>query len=473
MKELFCKIKYCGVSERLKKALSSKYFPFATAIISLVCYYLGWDIVNIYYAGLTGILILLLLDDITPLFSVFLFMNVMVSLINSPSYTTGGSDYYSRTAIMVQIIVVIVAFVSAIIYRTATTFTRNKFKLTPIFFGLCALSVFFLLNGVLCEDYNPLNLVYGVFMVFFYLVVFALMKDNVAINSENFVKIAFAFLALSAYLLLELSVQYIANDIIADGTIKRNYIVFGWGIWNTMGMLLLLCIPAVMYLAGRYRHGYPFLIYAAILACAAVLTCSRQTLVGVVIIFPLCFIILIIKGKSRLYNLLTAGAILVIILIVLFILRDSVVKHFEIFIQSLFKNGKPQGSRYDLWVSAVENFKTAPWFGNGFYDEKVHASEMVGLKIIPLMYHDTLLQILASCGIFALIAYIVHRVQTVISFFRNITVERTFIAVTILALLIVSIFDNHMFYILPTLVYTSLLAILVKSEKKEPPQTPE
>ena len=89
----------------------------------------------------------------------------------------------------------------------------------------------------------------------------------------------------------------------------------------------------------------------------------------------------------------------------------------------------------------------------------------IGLPIMPDMYHNTVFQLIAVGGVFALIAYVIYRVQTVISFIKNPTNDRFYIGLTIFALLILSLLDNHIFYILPTLVYTFLTAVLIKSEK--------
>ena len=82
------------------------------------------------------------------------------------------------------------------------------------------------------------------------------------------------------------------------------------------------------------------------------------------------------------------------------------------------------------------------------------------------MYHNTVFQLLGSCGIIGLAAYVFHRVQTVISFFKNPTLERVYIAVTIITLLVLNLLDNHLFYMLPTLVYSTLLAAYIKAEEK-------
>ena len=83
------------------------------------------------------------------------------------------------------------------------------------------------------------------------------------------------------------------------------------------------------------------------------------------------------------------------------------------------------------------------------------------------MCHNTILQLLSSCGIVGLIAYLIHRTQTVISFFRKITLQRSFIALTILSILVISLFDNHIFNIFPTIIYGALTAIFEKSEKSD------
>ena len=103
--------------------------------------------------------------------------------------------------------------------------------------------------------------------------------------------------------------------------------------------------------------------------------------------------------------------------------------------------------------------------GSGFY---VHYTYTGALGFFPKMCHNTVLELMAACGIVGLAVYLVHRVQTVISFFKNITMERSFIALTILPILILSLLDVHIFVIFPTLIYSGLLAVLIKSQNKLP-----
>lgn len=466
MRDFICKVKESKAAKTISCILSSKFFPFITALVVTACYYLGWDLVTMYYVTVCALLILFLLEDISPIISVFMFMNIMVSRQNSPSSTVGGSDFYFRTAVLVQVIILIVIFASALTVRTGTTVFKKKFRPTPTFYGLCALAAAFMLNGVFRAGYNYMDLVYGAFMAFFFLVIFVLMKDNVHTDKNLFERIAYSFIALSAVLVLELIVAYLTTEgLFTDGKINRGHLMFGWGVYNTLGMLLVISIPAAMYIAGKHKYGYLFYLYSMVVFAASFLSTSRQAMVGAAIIFPVCMIILLVKGKNRIINLCITGAAVVACVIIACVYWNYIYSFFEKILSNLVVDGKPNGSgRWALWVKAWEEFKIAPIFGTGFYADLPESLDTVGLDIIPLMYHNTVMQLLASCGIVGLAAYVVHRVQTVISFFRNVTSDRAFIALTILALLILNLFDNHLFYILPTLVYSSLVAVLIKSE---------
>ena len=83
------------------------------------------------------------------------------------------------------------------------------------------------------------------------------------------------------------------------------------------------------------------------------------------------------------------------------------------------------------------------------------------------MINNTIIQILSSCGIIGMIAYLYHRVQTIKLFFKNKNLEKTFIGLSILVLLLTSMLDCHFFNIGPTLFYSMALIFAEKiSESK-------
>ena len=447
--------------------LSSKYFSFITAAVTLLCYYLGWDVVLFYYIAIVGIMILLLLEDATPFISLLLFMSISISLINTPSNTMGDSDYYHRPEIYIQIFTIIGLLVSVVIYRLIKNIVFKRFKITPIFFGMCGFAIILMLNGIFTSGYNPKNLLYGFILASCILGIYSSLKDNLKLDSEGFERIAYSFLAFSTVLLIELIVAYATTDnLFEDGTINRYNLIFGWGVYNTFGVMLTMCIPGTLYLAGRKKFGFAYTLYSFVLFIALFFSCSRQAMIGGPIIYLICIVILFVKGKNKFANacILTAGAVAGIIFLLAY--HETVFRFFKIVFENLMVDGELDGSgRTQLWREATAYFKQYPVFGSGFF---VHFSYNgnSGLGFMPLMCHNTILELLSACGIVGIIVYLAHRTQTVISFCKNITLERTFIALTILSILLLSLLDNHLFNIFPTIIYSSLIAILDKSEEK-------
>ncbi len=467
MTEFILKIKNSAAVVGIKNFLSSDYFPFVTAALTLISYYLGLDVFLIAYIGVTCGLIFLLLDDVSPVLTIFLFMGAMLSMQNSPSTVRGNSDYFFKPEIYIPIIFVVTFLSGSVIYRLVNTCIKGKFKLTPVFFGLCALSVAFLLNGAAQKDYDIKNLMFSAMMTVFFLGIFAVVKDNIIINKKLYEKIALAFAAFSILLIVELAVVYGVNDgVIVNGEVNRNKIIFGWGVYTYYGVLAGMCVPAVTYLAGVKKHGYVYTVLSILTIAACIFSCSRQAYLCMALIYPVCLVLLLWKGQNRKINAVILGVSAIIITVIIGIYNEKIFASLKKLFENFVIDGEIYGSgRAALWRGAIKDFIAAPIFGAGFYGGNAN-SILTGFQFIPNMCHNTVLEMLSSCGIIGLAAYCVHRVQTVISYFKNITLERTMLALVIIVILFMSLFDMHIFNIFPTMVYSFLVSVLVKSEKK-------
>lgn len=466
MKETLVKIQNSNFIKVLKEILSSKYFPFLGAALAVTCYYTGLDLLMFYFIATTCALTIVLLDDLSPIFSSLLFMGVTVSLKNT--IALGISDYYGRPVIYIQLIIMAVFLILLAVYRLIKTIVQKKFKLTPMFYGTCALAAVLVLNGLFSEDYTPKNLLYGFIIAAAIFGIYAALKDNLKLNSEAFEKIAYAFIAMSALLLVELIVAYATTDINFENDVvnNRNALVFGWGDYNTFGLKLLICIPAAIYLACKKRFGFVYTAYSLLLFTGLFFSCSRQTIIGGVIIYIPCIAMLFINKKNRIANAIVLAVAAAVGILLVGIFHETVFRFLKMLFDSLFSNGKPDGNgRIKLWKDAIKHFKASPFFGSGFFSEYTFITP-VTVEFIPMLCHNTILQYLGSCGIIGLTVYFIHRAQTAISFFRKVTIERTFIALTILSFLILDLFDHHLFNVFPTLIYGALLAVLDKSEEK-------
>ena len=460
MKDFVARFKEINWLDALKSALSSRFFPFFTGALVLLCYYLSLDIVTIYILGITGFLMVLLLDDLTPIIPQFLFLDIIISYKNSPSEMASSSDYFTQPAILAQIGVVLSIYLLAIAARIFLMGKRRTFKPTPLFFGLCALSLTFLLNGVGARDYNGFDFIYGLIMAAVFLVIFVLVSGNVKLCDENYEKIGWGFFAFSLVLVTELAVKYFVNRSVlldADGELEKELIVFGWGIWNTMGMLIVISIPAVAFLASRYKYGFAFVFYITLLFVCAFLTLSRQAMLGAVIVYPLSLVLAIVKSKRKAMNAVAVGGLVLIGIIIIAAKWEAIIKLLGSVWDGLFYNGEFSGNgRMRLLRVAMDFFVQNPVFGSGLW-LNYSENDFTGLMFVPEFACNTYAEMLAACGMAGFVAYLVHRVQTFIDFAQYRSFNKLYIGLLLAALLIMSMFDNHMFNIFPNIIYSALL----------------
>ncbi len=469
----FRQLKDNGFINILKNILSCKFLPFFTAAVFLLCYYAAWDLFAAYYIALLCVVMLLLLDDLSPIISNFLFMAVIVSKENSPSKFFENhtpSDFYTRPYVTAQLGVIIGVICIFLIYRLIRNIAAGKFKLTPVFYGLAVFAAVLLFNGVFSKDYKPMNLVYGLCLAGLFFGIFAVLKDSIVWNGETMKNISYAFIAFGVLICIEVACIYLTSeDIVSNGVVNRQALGLGWGMYNTIGAYLIICAPFPFYLATRYKHGYLFYLLGLVFLGTTVLTFSRQAWGGAAAVYSTCVLALITyeKGLNKRIVIIITAAICAIALIFAFVFWNQFITLVKNLFRGIFSGSEFTGNgRKSLWELAWSGFKSSPVFGVGFFGgaDKVTAPDFDGLAFIPEMYHNTFMQLLGSCGIIALLAYVVHRIQTVICFLKNVTFERLLIVISGAGLLLVNLVDNHLFYLYPTLIYSCLVAMLVKSE---------
>lgn len=113
------------------------------------------------------------------------------------------------------------------------------------------------------------------------------------------------FFALSVCVVIELIVAYCTYDKLwtSTGGIDRNQLYFGWGIYNTIGMLFTVSMPSAAYLARRYRRGgHFFTVYLVVLLVCAFLSMSRQAMLCGSLVFLICAAWILIKCPERWLN---------------------------------------------------------------------------------------------------------------------------------------------------------------------------
>ncbi len=458
-----------------ENVFSSYYFPFVTAAVTVLSTTFGLEPLIIWYICLSGAIISLCCKDISPAICLFVFMSVIVSMKHSPDQR--GVEWCDPTfmttpAFIAQASVAVALFVAAAVYRVVDSILRRRLKITPIFIGLCVYFVALILNGLFSGKYYFMDTLYGLGMGAIILFLFVFVSGNIVVNENTYKRIAVVFIALCICLSLQLLVTYITLEVVQNGVIHRGDIMFGWGSYNQFGMLISMCIPAWFYLAIKQNNGWVYLFGVLLNIGVAILCMSRQAILTSGLLAVICcvwYLIVADKKKKILGGSVMAVVLLAAIITVAIRFEDLAFAFKQL--ESSFSTGS---GRTEVWKEGVKKFLHNPVFGNGFYDVTAQNHMSPGYngegggftQVIPYMCHNTVIQLLFAGGIFGLVAYGIHRVQTVISLIKNPCEGRMFLALSVCAILITSLLDNHIFYPLPLFIYSPMLAVFTASEKK-------
>lgn len=267
------------------------------------------------------------------------------------------------------------------------------------------------------------------------------------------------FTCLGAALVAEIAGMYLKSGILW-GLADRGGLVTGWGIYNNVGCALAMCLPAPLYLASKAQRGGGYLLFALLLLFGLVLTQSRGAILFGSLVFLLGIALALRRSQSRarlLAVLLAAAGLLGGAALALFLLpapRAALLRLFS----GLLLHGFDNNGRFAIYADGLGQFCSAPLFGVGFYECKAFRwGDLSAEAFLPPRYHNTLVQLLASGGLFSLLCYALHRAQTLKLFFRRRTPEKDFIFLSVLALLSASLVDCHFFNLGPGIFYATFL----------------
>lgn len=435
---------------------SSLYYPIFIALLVLMGHTFCIELLSIIVVGLSASLGLILCKDLkyvlTPVLTIFFCL--------SGKNAYNGSGYFFSFYSLLTVSIIAIIFISSLIahfilYRKKTDF-KSPVK-SPLFLGLVFLCGSFLLNGLFDkESFSLKNLGFSLVLIFSYIVAFYIFYVGINFDSNFKDYLIYVLFICSCLITLEFYSLFLNGQIkFANGEIIKESIVTGWGIWNTMGCYLSMLLPIHFYLAS-YVKKYGFIFYGTglISYLAIVLSLSRSSLLAGTFVMGLSILLCCIRGKNKKINLLITGALAVIGIIGIIALWDKISN----ILGDYLARGFDDNGRFEIYEFGLQKFLNHPIFGSGFYNS-IYVMD-IGL---PFCYHNTIIQMMASCGIVGLLAYIFHRFQTVKLIIKKRCAENMYFALCICALLITSLLDVHMFSLYPALFYTLLLIAIEKS----------
>ena len=384
-----------------------------------------------------------------------------INTMGDPAY----SDYFLHPARIAVFFLLVILLASAIVFYFVKTklYREISYRRMPLFVALSVLSIGFLMNGAFSGLSQAKDILYAALecvCYWFLFVIFycGLKRERAEDLVDSFV---YTSIIMAGVLIAEMAYLYLFGGVITDGAIVKEKILFGWGIWNTMGVYLAVLIPVCFLGAIRGKRPLGYFILATVTLGATFLTLSRNAILFGSIAYAASVIICCFKGKSKkLFRIILAvGIVLVGALAVL--LWDKITTVFG----DLFARGFSDNGRFDLWKAAFDRFLANPIFGSGFYSFK--ADIYAPTTFLPTLAHQTVLEILSAMGIFGLLCYAFYRYSTLKPFFTRPSTVKTFLLMSILVMLGESLLDNFVFHFHHVIHYSAALAIAFRLSEDE------
>lgn len=398
--------------------------------------------------------------DLLPVIPMLICCYLAPSATNNPG--RNPDSVFSADSSGIYFIVLGAVVAAVLIYRIIRdrkVFFGRKYALIG---GLLILSGAYLLGGIGSTGYKD----HALQSIFFALLnCGALCLPYLALSGgvkwDNARKdfLAWTGFGVGCLLLLEIGWIYYSGNVITDGIIERKTIYTGWGMYNNIGATLAMMIPFPFYLATKYRKGWIGACAGSLFLVGVVLTCSRASILCGGAVWFVCVILMLYYAHNRRANTITVACFLVGILILVLFFGKPLLNLFS----SLLDRGLDPSNRDTIYQDGLRLFAKYPIFGGSFFSTEYApwgwSTNEAFTGFFPPRWHNTYVQLLASCGVVGFVAYGWHRWQTAKLFLRDFKKpEKVFIACSIVVLLSTSLFDCHFFNIGPAIFYSAALA---------------
>ena len=378
----------------------------------------------------------------------------IVSLKHTP-YLPTQSDFYTTGYVVYLIAVGIVLLcVGLAVFLWRRRRFAASFSSLRLRWGFLAFFAAMVFSGLFEQENVLKNLGYsvGVGASFFAVyLLFGLFHPKTRQNAEHFM---FAILCVGLLVSAELGVLFLRSVTFEGGLPVKGSIVIGWGAWTHIGAMLAMCLPAPFCLAREAGRTYPlYLLAGAVITAALFFSASRAAWLYGGIILLLSVLLLCLGGKNRKRSRILVFAVFLCGVATVIAFFPKIMDFLLTFVQF----GAGDNGRYAIWEKAFEAFLAAPIFGRGFYNTGIVLSFP---PIMPFLCHNTPLQMLGSTGALGLALYLYHRFETVrLLFCRRGSALSLFLLLVPIALVLVSITDEHIFHIYPAFFYAIALSL--------------
>ena len=458
----------CSLREWLESFFVGKIYPIMVCSMMLAGYLTGLE----FYFHIVNMLLLtvalMVSTTVRPLMAPLCSFVFQISLQNTPAtHNISGfpSDYYftEGRGEMVVLSFAVVAFGFAVFFIRNNLITKAKLASLPLLFPSVLLALAFVFGGAFSDAWEIASLGFSLVQIVCWFLIFFVFYLGLKYEDADDVMEYFVYVcSLVALVLIAETVNLYATTDIPNhlaGGLNRAKIVYGWGICQTAAQALMTLVPVILIGVSRCKwHTYYFVVAHLALA-ASIMNVSRTAAICGIPIYLIALFISIARSKKKKRLLIAFFAMVAAGIVIFALYWDKLWPSIDDYIfRGFFDNG-----RFERWKFGIEAFLEDPIFGKGFFglSESIPLS-FTHVSFIPMMLHNTPVQMLACFGIFGAVAYSVYRLSTLKPFLKRPSYEKTMLGLSILFILIGSLLENYVFYIMPMFTYSIALAIVYK-----------
>ena len=405
--------------------------------------------------------------DLLPILPLAICSYITPSRNNNPGIST--ESIFSAAGGGIYLAILAGLMVIALIYRLIRdpelgrmAFLKCKRALLP---GILVLCIGYLLSGVGSAQLGKVleqNLLFAFVQAASVFVLYFLLTGMVKWDEAPKAYLAWTGMCVGYILLAELAFLYLRYNIIQNGVIERTLIYTGWGHYNNMGALLAMMIPFPFFLTGKGKYTGIFYISGLAFLGGVLFTCSRGSILCAVVTYMASYTASLLHSRHARANAAIHIFTAVIFLSIFFIFVDDLLRLFR----TLLGYGLDPFERDIGYAAGWKQFLDHPIFGSTFYPVEYPlfswSTSEAFVAFFPPRWHNTIIQILASCGIVGFVGYSFHRLQTLWLFLHRFKGKKMFAFVSMLTLLATSMVDCHFFNVGPVLFYSMMLAFVEK-----------
>lgn len=451
----FSKASFLQKAGKFHNYIASPNFCIVVLALSALAHILSLELPAYLLFTVMAVYICLFDTDLLGLIPICVACYIMPTAANNPGKNPNAVFYGWSIGVMGLCIAL------SLVYRVIRDRRRFFSGKCKCIWGMIALCGAYLLGGIGSEAYLQTaknNLLFALMQCACLLLPYWLFSRG--IDWGNVRRDYFAWMGFSAGGVLSLQVLwcYCTQGVIVDGIIRRTRIYTGWGMYNNIGFLLAFFIPFAFYLATKYRKGWMGTVVGSISLICVFLTCSRSSIIGAVFIYALCVLIMLLYARNKRHNFIALITVSVISLTVILLFR----KQLGLLFSELLAKGLLPSNRDKVYPAGMKLFLQNPVLGVSFFSPGYKPWDFSALdsfsNLIPPRWHNTIVQLLASCGVVGLAAYILHRVQTVKMLLSRHHKDQVFIGCAVIVMILCSLLDCHFFNLGPTIIYSAALA---------------